>query len=196
MSIYIEITEGANTKQFEKDIEIEMDKHIKHFEKELLKIRTGRAHPSMIEDLRVPAYGALMALKEVASVSAPDVGLLLVQPWDAALIPDIEKAIATSDLGVTPANDGNVIRIALPRMSSARRDELVKVLHQKLEQAKIAIRNLRRDIQGLIRDTEKAKKISADYSRRLQDSLQKTTDKFIETSDKVGSKKENEIRAI
>ncbi len=196
MPLHIEIVEGANTKPFEKEIELEMDNHIKHFEKELIKIRTGRAHPSMIEDIKVPAYGALMPLREVAAVSAPDVGLLVVQPWDKANMPDIEKALATSDLGVTPANDGNVIRIQLPRMSSNRRDELIKILHQKLEQCKIAVRNLRKDIQNLIRDTEKAKKISIDYSRRLQESLQKITDKFISTADTLASKKETEIKTI
>lgn len=196
MNFVVQLVEGANTKQFEKDIEIEMDKHIKHFEKELIKIRTGRAHPSMIEDMKVPVYGTYMSLKEVAAVAAPDVSLLTVQPWDQANLAEIEKAIATSDLGVTPSNDGNVIRIQLPRMSSGRRDELIKILHQKLEQAKIAIRNIRRDVQNLIRDTEKSKKVSLDYSRRLQDSLQKITDKFIELTDKLASKKENEIKTL
>lgn len=189
-------TEGANTKEFEKVIEGEMDKQIKHFEKELLKIRTGRAHPSMLEDIKVIAYGSLMPLREVAALSAPDVNLLMIQPWDKALMADIEKAITNSDLGATPLNDGNVIRIQLPKMSSNRRDELVKALHQKLEVCKVAIRNIRKDIQNAIRDTEKAKKVSVDYSRRLQESLQKSTDKFIDTSDKICLKKEEEIRLL
>ena len=192
----ITLTEGANTKQFEKDIEQEMDQHVKHLEKELLKIRTGRAHPSMIEDVKVTAYGALMPLKEVAAVSAPDVALLVVQPWDKANIPEIEKALSSSDLGLTPQNDGNVIRIQLPKMSSSRREDLAKVLNQKLEQAKVSVRNVRKDIQNMIRETEKAKKISEDYSRRLQESLQKTTDKLIELCDSIGTKKENEIKAL
>lgn len=192
----IQLTEGASTKQFEKDIETEMDQHIKHFEKELIKIRTGRAHPAMVEDIKVNAYGSLMPLREVAAISAPDVGLLLIQPWDKTLIDDVEKSLAQSDLGVTPANDGNVIRIALPKMSTSRRDELTKILAQKLEACKVSVRNVRKEVQNIIRDTEKSKKISEDYGRRLQDSLQKITDKFIENSDKMAAKKESEIKTL
>ncbi len=192
----ITLTEGANTKQFEKDVETEMDTHIKHLEKELLKIRTGRAHPSMIEDVKVMAYGALMPLKEVAAVSAPDVALLMVQPWDKANIGEIEKSLSSSDLGLTPANDGNIIRIQMPKMSSSRREELAKVLNQKLEQAKVAIRNVRKEVQNIIRDTEKSKKISEDYGRRLAESLQKVTDKLIELCDAIAVKKEAEIKAL
>ncbi len=192
----ITLTEGANTKQFEKDVETEMDTHIKHLEKELLKIRTGRAHPSMIEDVKVMAYGALMPLKEVAAVSAPDVALLMVQPWDKANIGEIEKSLSSSDLGLTPANDGNIIRIQMPKMSSSRREELAKVLNQKLEQAKVAIRNVRKEVQNIIRDTEKSKKISEDYGRRLAESLQKVTDKLIELCDSIAVKKEAEIKAL
>lgn len=192
----ITLTEGANTKQFEKEIEQEMDTHIKHFEKELLKIRTGRAHPSMIEDVKVTAYGAAMPLKEVAAVFAPDVGLLLVQPWDKANIPEIEKALSSGDLGLTPMNDGNVIRIQLPKMSSSRREDLIKVLSQKSEQAKIAIRNVRKEVQNMIRETEKSKKISEDYGRRLLESLQKVTDKLIEIADAITAKKETEIKVL
>lgn len=192
----ISFSEGASTKEFEKNIESEMDKQVKHFEKELIKIRTGRAHPSMLEDVKVHCYGSILPLKDVAAISAPDVALLLIQPWDKNTIDDIEKALATSDLGLTPSNDGNVIRIQLPRMSSSRRDELVKVLHQKLELFKVAIRTVRKDIQNIIRETEKSKKISEDYSRRLQEALQKMTDKFIEVGDKQALKKESEIKAL
>lgn len=192
----ITLTESTNPKQFEKDIEKEMDTHVKHLEKELLKIRTGRAHPSMIEDVKVTAYGAVMPLKEVAAVSAPDVALLMIQPWDKANIPEIEKALSSSDLGLTPQNDGNVIRIQLPKMSRSRREELAKVLSQKLEQAKISVRNVRKDVQNIIRETEKAKKISEDFGRRLQESLQKVTDKMIEVCDSIGAKKENELKSL
>lgn len=192
----ITLTEGANVKQFEKDIEMEMDAHLKHLEKELLKIRTGRAHPSMVEEVKVTAYGALMPLKEVAAVSAPDVALLVVQPWDKANIPEIEKALSSADLGLTPMNDGNIIRIQLPRMSSGRREELTKLLHQKLEQAKVAVRNVRKEVQNTIRETEKAKKISEDYGRRLAESLQKVTDRMIGSCDTIGQKKETEIKVL
>lgn len=192
----ITVTEGAPTKQFEKDIETEMDVNLKHFEKELLKIRTGRAHPTMIEDVKVMAYGSLMPLKEVAAVSAPDAALLVVQPWDKANIAEIEKSLSTSDLGLTPMNDGNVIRIQLPKMSSTRRDELAKALSQKHEQCKVGIRNTRKEVHNLLRETEKSKKISEDYSRRLQESLQKITDKMIAASDAIAEKKEKEIQAL
>lgn len=188
------ITEGGNTKQFEKAIESEMEKHMQHLDKELLKLRTGRASTSLVEDIKVSSYGSLMPLKNVAAISTPEPTMLLIQPWDKALIPDIEKALSTSDLGVSPLNDGNVIRVQLPRMSSSRRDEIIKMLHQKIENAKINIRNVRKDAQNVIRDLEKGKKISEDYSRRIQDLLQKLTDKFIDSSEKIKVKKENEIR--
>ncbi len=190
------LTEGAPTKQFEKDIETEMDTHIKHMEKELLKIRTGRAVPSMIEDVKVASYGSFMPLRELAAISAPDASLLVVQPWDKANIAEIEKALSSSDLGLSPANDGNIIRIPMPKMSSSRREELSKVLSQKVEQCKVSIRNVRKEVHNIIRETEKAKKISEDYSRRLQESLQKATDKFIAQSDTVAEKKDKEIKAL
>lgn len=192
----ITIVEGAATKQFEKDIETEMDIHIKHFEKELLKVRTGRANPAMIEDVKVPSYGAFMPLKEIAAVSAPDAGLLVVQPWDKENIPEIEKALASSEFGLTPMNDGNIIRIQLPKMSSARREELSKVLSQKVEACKVSVRNVRRDVHNLVRETEKSKKISEDYARRLQEVLQKITDKVIALTDTIAAKKEIEIKAL
>lgn len=192
----ISIVEGAATKQFEKDIEVEMDVHIKHFEKELLKVRTGRAHPSMIEDIKVSSYGTYMPLREVAAVSAPDAGLLVVQPWDKENIAEIEKALSTSEFGLTPMNDGTIIRIQLPKMSSTRREELSKILNQKLEACKIAIRNTRKDVHNLVRETEKAKKVSEDYARRLQEVLQKATDTFIKSSDTIALKKESEIKAL
>ncbi len=192
----IDIIEGANTKNFEKSVETEMDPQIKHLEKELLKIRTGRAHPSLIEHLKVEAYGSVMQLKEVAAISAPEALLLVIQPWDKAVMPEIEKAIQTSDLGLTPLNDGNIIRIALPKMSSSRRDELIKLLHKKVEESKVSIRNIRKEVQNILRDFEKSKKISEDYNRRLQESLQKTTDKVIELADKLSLKKEEEIKQV
>jgi len=190
------ITEGANPKPFEQAIEQEMEKHTQHLEKELLKLRTGRANVAMIEDIKVICYGETMPLKNIAALSAPEATLLVIQPWDKANMAEIEKAISTSDLGINPLNDGNLIRLQLPRMSSSRRDELVKVLQQKLEATRIAVRNVRKDAQTAIRDIEKDKKISEDYSRRLQDLLQKITDKFIQNIEKVGSKKEEEIKNL
>lgn len=190
----IEFSEGSNTKSFEKEVEIEMEKQILHFEKELLKIRTGRANSAMVEDIKVECYGNLTPLKGVASITIPDATMIIIQPWDKSVITEIEKALSNSDLGINPINDGNVIRIQLPHMSAARRDELVKVLHQKLESCKVAVRNVRKEVQNLIRENEKSKKISEDFSKRLLDVLQKITDRFIDTSDKVALKKEQEIK--
>ena len=190
------IVEGANTKTLETEIQQEMLKHIQHFERELAKLRTGRAHPSMVEDIRISCYGTMMPLKEVAAISAPEPQMMIVQPWDKTIIADIEKSISTSDLGVTPLNDGTIIRLVLPKMSTARREELIKVLGKKLEECKISLRGVRKDVHTIIRDTEKDKKISEDYSKRLQDTLQKVTDKQTEAAEALASKKEAEIKSI
>jgi len=192
----IDVNETTNPKQLEKAIADEMDKHIKHFEKELLKVRTGRAHTSMIEDIKVTCYGSVMPLRDLAALSAPDAGLLVIQSWDKTVMPEIEKALSASDLGVTPLNDGTIIRIQLPRMSSARRDDLIKSLGQKLEVCRVSIRNIRKDIHNFIREKEKARKLSEDMSKRFQDLLQKVTDKFIETADKLSQKKEEEVKLL
>ena len=186
--------EGAPLKQFEQALTKEMDQHIKFFEKELSKVNVGRAHTSMIEDIKVSSYGTLMPLKQLAAVSVPDPTLLVVQPWDKTVIGDIEKALSTSDLGITPINDGNVIRLQVPRISGERRAEIIKTLGKKTEEAKITLRNVRKEAHNLIREAEKTKKISEDYSKRVQDALQKTTDKMIETVEKTAQRKEAEIK--
>lgn len=196
MPLTFTFAEGASTKPFETFVESEMDKNLKHFERELIKIRTGRAHTNMIEDIKVSCYGSMMPLKELAAISAPDAQLLSVQPWDKSIMPDIEKALAASDLGITPQNKGEVIHIQLPKMSTARREELAKILSQRLEECKIALRNVRKEVHNLLRDTEKSKKISEDYSKRLQDLLQKITDKFSETAEKIAQKKTTELMSV
>lgn len=189
------LTEGA-TKPFEQTAEQEMTKSIKHFEHELVSLRTGRAHPSMVEDLKVACYGgeAEMPLKSLATVTTPEARIILIQPWDQGVVPDIERAIADSDVGVTPQNDGNLIRLILPEMSSARRDELKKVLGKKLEECRVSIRSVRKHYHNLIRDTQKAKEISEDFAKRLNDLLQKTTDKFIKQAEALSAKKESELK--
>jgi len=186
-----------NIKDFEKAINAEMDKAIKHFERELITIRTGRAHASLVENIKVMCYGSsVMNLKEIASITTPEARLIVIQPWDTGTINDIEKALSNSELGVTPVNDGALIRIKLPEMSSARRDELVKTLNKKLEETRIALRNVRKDFHNLVRDSEKGKSISQDHSRRLNDTLQKITDKFIETVEQMAHKKETELKTV
>ena len=155
-------------KSFQKPMEAEMESPLKHFERELIKIRTGRAHTSMIEDIPVVVYGQdPIPLKGLGIVSAPDARLLTVQPWDSSVIADIEKAIAASGLGVSPANDGKTIRFRLPEMSSDRREELIKMLHKKLEECRVAIRNVRKDFKNLITDAKKDKKVSENFHNRF-----------------------------
>lgn len=193
--IEIILTEGA-PKPLENAAQEEMTKCIKHFEHELSSLRTGRAHPSMVEDLKVQCYGGEteMPLKSLASITAPEARIIMIQPWDQSVMTDIERALSNSELGVTPQNDGSVIRLVLPEMSSARRDELKKVLGKKLEDCRISIRNVRKHYHNFIRDTQKAKEISEDFAKRLNDVLQKTTDKFIKQSEDLSAKKEVELR--
>lgn len=188
------INEQANPQQIEKTISAEMEKQRLFLDKDLGKLRTGRAHPSMVEDIKVSTYGTLMPLKEIASITAPEAALIVIQPWDKTLIPDIEKAIYSSELGVNPLNDGNVIRLQIPPMNTARRQELAKTIGQKLESSKVNIRNIRKDAQNSIRDAEKSKAISQDLSKKLQDMLQKLTDKYISLCEQLSSKKEEEIK--
>ncbi len=184
-------------KSFQTPMEVEMAKAIKHFEGELIKIRTGRAHTSMVEDLPISCYGQPpMALKSYAAIAAPDVRLITIQPWDLTLIDEIEKAIKNSDLGINPTNDGKVIKLVLPEMSSSRRDDLVKILGKKLEECKISIRNVRKDFHNIMRDAKKDKKISENFYSRLDDTLQKVTDNYTSKADALNDKKEKEIRSF
>jgi len=196
MALELILTEN-NWKDFEKAMDVEMTKALKHLEKELVTIRTGRAHTSLIENVMVSVYGgAPTPLKHVAVLSAPDVRLLTIQPWDVSTIPDIEKAISNSETGLTPANDGAIIRLQLPEMSTNRREEMAKILSKKLEDCKVGIRNVRKDFHNLVRDTEKDKKISKDFANRLMDILQKMTDKYTEMAEQLSEKKEKEIRQV
>ena len=186
-----------DTKSFENAMTTEMDKPIKHFERELVKIRTGRANTSMIEDLPVACYGQAPApLKGLAALAAPEVRLLTIQPWDPSIIDDIERAIMASDLGVSPLNDGKIIRLKLPDVSSDRREELIKILHKKAEDCRIAIRNVRKDYHNFIIDAKKDKTISENFFNRLTETLQKITKKFIDKVDSITEKKEKEIRMV
>ena len=195
MTIELVLIEGQ-TKPFEEAINQEMSKSIKHFEQELVGIRTGRAHPSMVEDIKVSCYGGTteLPLKNIASVSSPDARLLIIQPWDQGTIVDIERALRDSDLGVTPQQDGAVIRIVLPEMSAARRDELAKLLNRKLEEARVSIRHVRKDFHNLIRDTEKDGGVSEDFAKRLNDLLQKHTDKTVKFVEDLSVKKEASLK--
>ncbi|MFA6534706.1 MAG: ribosome recycling factor [Candidatus Babeliales bacterium] len=186
----------GDSKSIETLTKEEMNKAIKHFEKELLSIRTGRASTAMLEGLKVECYGQLMGLRELATLAAPDARLLTIQPWDPSIIGDIEKALQTSDLGVSPSNDGKIIRIQLPQMSATRREELVKILGKKVEECRVAIRNSRKDIHNEIRDADKKHIISEDFAEKLSTLLQKITDEFIKKADDMYEKKAGELRAV
>ncbi|MFA5999295.1 MAG: ribosome recycling factor [Candidatus Babeliales bacterium] len=191
------IIEEGNIKSFEKPVIAEMDKGFAHFEKDLTSVRTGKAHIGMIEDVKVECYGgSLMNLRDIASLAAPDVNMLTVQPWDKGVMADIEKAIKASHLGLSPVIDGDIIRVELPRMTTGRREELVKLVGKKIEDGKINLRNIRKDFVNMIKDAQKGKKISEDFDKRLNKTLQDITDKYVEKVDATGEKKKNELKAF
>jgi ribosome recycling factor len=164
--------------------------------KELSTIRTGRASVSLVEHVRVDYAGVPTPIIQVAGISAPEARLLVIQPWDKSLIKTIEKAILASDLGLTPVSDGNVIRINIPPLSEERRQELSRVVKKRVEERKVAIRNLRHDALNELKDLEKNKEISQDEMKRLTAQLQKSTDGFIAAADVIGHEKEAEITRV
>ncbi len=178
------------------DAERRMLKAIEALKQDLAAIRTGRASLALIERITVDYYGAPTPINQVASVSVPEARLLVIQPWDKKLLVDIEKAIQKSDLGINPNNDGQVIRLNVPPMNEERRRDLVKSLHKKLDEHKVAVRNVRRDIQDKLRDREKKKEVSEDELKRSTEKLQKLTDRYIDEMDKVGKTKEQEILEV
>ncbi len=183
-------------KLFETSVKEEMTQAIKHFEKDLVAVRTGRASTALVDNIRIECYGQMMGLKELATVSTPDARLITIQPWDKSLIVEIEKAIQASDIGIHPANDGTVIRLQLPQMSSDRREELVKILSKKTEECRVSVRNVRKEFHNQLREAERKSTVSEDFARRLADLLQKITDTFITKVDEMHHKKEQELRAI
>ena len=189
--------EEMNIKAFENSVKPEMDGALKHFEKDITAIRTGKAQSSLVEDLKVECYGTSFSnLKDIASIATPNTSLITIQPWDTGLVAAIEKALLNSQLGVTPQTDGNLIRVELPKMSVELREELIKLLGKKLETAKVSIRNIRKDIQNLIRDKEKSKAVSEDFVKRLNKALQDITDNFTNLIDAAAAKKKTEISSI
>jgi len=186
-----------NIKQFDNTIKQEMDKCIKHFERELITIRTGRAHPALVEDIKVTVYGETpMRIREIGSIATPEARTITITPWDKNVLGEIEKAITQSDLGVSPVNDGTIVRITLPEMSTQRREELGKILSKKCEDARVAIRNVRKDFNNLVRNALKDKQISEDHQRRLNELLQKITDEFIKKCDDMAERNRQEIMKV
>ncbi|KKP24792.1 MAG: Ribosome-recycling factor [candidate division TM6 bacterium GW2011_GWF2_28_16] len=190
------IFQEGNSTDFEKIIKAEMENPLKHFEKELVAIRTGRASTKMVEDVKVDVYGQQMKIRELASIATPDARLITIQPWDKSVIGDIEKGLQMSELGVTPVNDGNLIRIQLPQMTESRRTELDKILGKKTEECRVAIRNIRKEFHNQVRESEKEHDISEDFAKRLSDLLQKITDQFIAKAEDLYNKKAQEIKFV
>ena len=170
-----------------------MGKALASLENEFKRIRTGRASLSILDGIRVDYYGTLTPLNQMASLSVPESRLIVIQPWDASALKDIEKAILKSDLGLTPSSDGKLIRIAIPPLTEDRRKELVKVINKISEDHKIGVRNIRRDANDLIKGLKKDGDISEDDAFKAQDQIQKITDDFINQVDEAFKEKEKEI---
>lgn len=178
------------------DSEERMDKSIDRFKDELSHIRTGKANVSLLNGITVEYYGTPTPINQVANVSAPAADLITIQPWDKGIIKDIEKAIVKSDLGINPNNDGVIIRLPIPQLTKETRTELAKQAHKKAEEAKVHIRNIRRDANDSVKKLEKSKEITEDDSKGAQDDIQKQTDAAIEKIEKVCAEKEKDIMSI
>jgi ribosome recycling factor len=170
-----------------------MSKSIVALKEEIKRIRTGRASASLLDGIRVDYYGTPTPLNQMASVSVPESRLLVIQPWDVTAIKDIEKAILKSDLGLTPSSDGKIIRISVPPLSEERRKQLAKSLHKTCEEYKVAVRNIRRDANELIKGFKKEGDIAEDDAFKAQDEVQKITDEFVKQIDEIYKEKEKEI---
>jgi ribosome recycling factor len=175
------------------DLEKRMEKSLTSLDREFKKVRTGRASVSLLDGIRLDYYGTPTPLNQVASISAPEARLILIQPWDPQVIGDIEKAILKSELGLNPMSDGKILRIAIPPLTEERRKELVKVVKRMAEDAKVALRSIRRDANDMIKDLKKEKEISEDENFRAVDDVQEKTKDFIEKTGEMAEVKEKEI---
>lgn len=173
-----------------------MDKTIEALKHEFASIRTGRASTALLDKVMVDYYGTPSPINQVANVTAPEPRLILVKPWEKSMIGPIEKTVLQSDLGLNPSNDGDTIRLAIPQLTEERRKELVKVVSKKAEEAKVAVRNIRRDANDALKKEEKAKTITEDDAKQGQDKIQKLTDKKIKVIDDLKDKKEKDVLEV
>lgn len=178
------------------DVEKKMAGSADHLQRDLAVIRTGRASLALLEGITVNYYGSAMPLNQVATLSVPDSRLITIQPWDQSVIGEIEKAILKSDLGLTPNNDGKIVRIGIPPLTEERRKELVKVVRKMAEEARVAVRNIRREGNDSLKALEKNKEISEDELRKAQDRVQKITDQYIGNVDAIAARKEKEVLEV
>ncbi len=179
-----------------KDTDSRMQKAINALSQELATIRTGRANPALVEHIRVDYHGVPTPINQMASISVPDAKMIMIQPWDRSAVKEIEKAILKSDLGLNPIADATGIRIVIPALTEERRKELTKAVHKRVEETKVALRNIRRDGIESARKSEKNKDISQDESKRVTDQLQKLIDSYTEKTNTISKDKEKEIMEI
>jgi ribosome recycling factor len=182
--------------EFKKKANEKMNNAVEAFKRDLATFRTGRASLSILDNIRVDYYGSLVPLNQVATLGIPEPRTITIQPWEQKMVGEIERAIMKSDLGLTPINDGKTIKIKIPPLTEERRKQLVKVVRKRAEEARVAVRNIRRDIIEEIKKAEKDKKLSEDDSRKIQDEIQKITNSFIEKIDKILEQKEKEIMEV
>ncbi len=182
--------------EFKKKANERMTQAIEVFKKDLATLRTGRASLGILDNIKVEYYGSMVPLNQVATLGIPEPRMITIQPWEQRMISEIERTILKSDLGVTPINDGKMIKIVIPPLTEERRKQLVKIVRKRAEEARVAIRNIRRDIIEEIKKAEKEKKLSEDDSRRLQEEIQKITNSFIEKVDQALEQKEKEIMEV
>lgn len=185
-----------NTEPIKMNAESRMKKAIDALHNELAKLRTGRAHPSLLDHVKVNYYGTETSLSQVASVTVGDARTLIITPWEKAIVQAIEKAIMTADLGLNPATSGTVIRVPMPALTEERRKEMVKLVKNEAENARVSVRNARRDANTQLKELLKKKEISEDDDRRVQENIQKTTDKYIAEVERIVAQKEKELMEV
>ncbi len=178
------------------ELRAKMESSVDSYKRELTRIRTGRASLSLLDGIRVESYGSRLPVEQVGTMTIPEPGTIAIKPWDPQMIRPIEKAILASDLGLTPANDGNVIRLTIPPLTEERRRELVKQVKKIGEEFKVAIRSIRREANDTFKKQKNDKKISEDDMFRLQEDAQKATDEFIKSIDKISAGKEKEVMEV
>ena len=181
---------------FLKETETKMEKAVESTKDKFASIRAGRANVSMLDGITVDAYGAPSPLSQIGTLSAPEARLLTIDPWDKSLIPAIEKAIQQANLGLNPSNDGRIIRLSVPELTEERRKEYVKMVRKEAEEGKVAIRNIRKDVNNKLRKSEKDSEITEDDLKSGEDSVQKLTDKFTNLVDEALDKKEKELTTV
>jgi ribosome recycling factor len=186
----------VNIAEIQKTTEQKMQKSLEALKHDYAKVRTGRAHVGLLDHITVDYYGTMVPLSQVAQVGLGDARTITVQPWEKKMVPVVEKAIRDSDLGLNPATNGDVVRVPMPPLTEQRRKELVKVVKHEGENAKVAVRNLRRDANQHVKDLLKAKEVSEDEDRRAEEAIQKLTDRYVAEIDKLIAEKEKEVMTV